>query len=194
MKIETINNHSEFLDLLSANEKVFCLIFKPNSEISSCASTKLFDAASTSENGVLSTVDVSKVHDVHTKYGVTTAPTLLVFENGKQINQVKGCNDAKFYENLLKGAFFVGKDQNEKPTKSVTIYTTPTCTYCNSLKSYLRKHQISFREVDISKDQKQAEALVKRTRQQGVPQTDINGTFVVGFDTMKLNRLLEIQN
>lgn len=194
MKTVTINNHQDLLDLLSANEKVYCLIFKPDSEISSCASTKLFDAAKTLKEGVLATVDVSKVRDVHTEYDITTAPTLLVFEDGKQVNQVKGCNDTGFYENLLKGAYFVGKDQNGNPAKSVTVYTTPTCTYCNSIKSYLRNHQIPFREVDISKDQTQAEALVKRTGQQGVPQTDINGTFVVGFDTMKLNRLLEIQN
>ncbi|MEA1872965.1 MAG: thioredoxin family protein [Bacteroidota bacterium] len=194
MKTTIINNHNDLLDLLSANEKVYCLIFKPDSEISSCASTKLFDAAKTSQDGVLATVDVSKVRDVHTEYAVTSAPTLLVFKKGKQVNQVKGCNDIKFYENLLKGAYFVSKDGKEKPAKSVTVYTTPTCTYCNSVKSYLRKLQIVFREVDISKDQKQAETLVKRTGQQGVPQTDINGTFVVGFDTMKLNRLLEIQN
>jgi glutaredoxin-like YruB-family protein len=192
MKVETIKNQETLSDLLSANRKVYCLIFKPDSEISSCASTKLLDAAKTTAEGILALVDVSEVRDVHTKYDVTTAPTLLVFENGKQINQVKGCNDTGFYENLLKGAYFVGKDKNEKPAKSVTVYTTPTCTYCNSIKSYLRKNQIAFREVDISKDQKQAEALVKRTGQQGVPQTDINGNFVVGFDTMKLNRLLEI--
>ncbi len=194
MKVETIKNYQGLSDLLSANRKVYCLIFKPDSEISSCASTKLLDAAKTSDDGVLALVNVSEVRDVHTKYEVTSAPTLLVFENGKQTNQVKGCNDTRFYKNLVNGTYFVRTDANGNAVKSVVVYTTPTCTYCNSIKSYLRKHQIPFREVDISKDQKQAEALVKQTGQQGVPQTNINGTFVVGFDTMKLNRLLEIRN
>lgn len=194
MKINAINNHRELVELYKTNNHVYCLIFKPDSEISSCASEKLKLAAEQAEDGVLALVDVSQVRDVHTKYDVTTAPTLLVFENGKQVNQVKGCNDTGFYKNLLQGSFFVSKQQSGKTAKSVTVYTTPTCTYCNSLKSYLRKHQIHFREVDISRDPKQAESLVRRTGQQGVPQTDINGKFVVGFDTMKLNQLLEIKN
>ncbi|MGC9376032.1 MAG: glutaredoxin family protein, partial [Bacteroidales bacterium] len=73
------------------------------------------------------------------------------------------------------------------------VYTTPTCTYCNSLKSYLKKMQVNFREVDVSKSPEQAQQLVTRTGQQGVPQTEINGKFVVGFDTNKLNKLLELQ-
>lgn len=194
MKINAINNHSELVELYKTNNHVYCLIFKPDSEISSCASEKLTLAAEQTEDGVLALVDVSKVRDVHTAYDVTTAPTLLVFENGKQVNQVKGCNDTGFYKNLLQGSFFVSKQQSGNTAKSVTVYTTPTCTYCNSLKSYLRKHQIHFREVDISRDPKQAESLVRRTGQQGVPQTDINGKFVVGFDAVKLNQLLEIKD
>jgi glutaredoxin len=47
--------------------------------------------------------------------------------------------------------------------------------------------------VDISQNQDAAEALVRRSGQQGVPQTDINGQIVVGFDQPRLKELLEIQ-
>ncbi len=46
--------------------------------------------------------------------------------------------------------------------------------------------------MDISRDEKAAQNLVRRSGQQGVPQTDINGRIVVGFDQAKLDELLEI--
>ena len=36
--------------------------------------------------------------------------------------------------------------------------------------------------------------MVKRSGQQGVPQTNINGQIVIGFDILKINRLLNISN
>ena len=80
----------------------------------------------------------------------------------------------------------------EKPQKNVTVYTTPTCTWCGTIKTYLRKNGIRFREVDVSVDQAAAEAMVRKSGQQGVPQTDIEGQIVVGFDKAKINRLLGI--
>jgi glutaredoxin len=47
--------------------------------------------------------------------------------------------------------------------------------------------------VDVSSDQRAAEDLVRRTGQQGVPQTDINGEIVVGFNQPKLKELLGIR-
>jgi len=47
--------------------------------------------------------------------------------------------------------------------------------------------------VDVSREQNAAEVLVRRSGQQGVPQTDINGQIVVGFNQQRLKELLEIQ-
>ncbi len=193
---EVIHNYNQLQSAVNTYTDVYCLLYKPGIEISNCANSRI-DKASEKEgrDGLVCTVDVSKVRDIHPVYNVTSTPTLLVFKNGVLINQVKGCNDTGFYENLIKGSYFVRKKQaNENKKKTVTVYTSPTCTYCNSLKSYLKKNQVHFREVDISKNPEQAQQLVSRTGQQGVPQTEINGKFVVGFDTVKLNQLLEIQN
>jgi len=46
--------------------------------------------------------------------------------------------------------------------------------------------------VDVSADQKSAEVMLKRSGQQGVPQTEINGEIIVGFDKVRINRLLGI--
>ena len=37
-----------------------------------------------------------------------------------------------------------------------------------------------------------AEELVRKSGQQGVPQTEIDGEIIVGFDKTKINRLLNI--
>jgi glutaredoxin-like YruB-family protein len=192
--MQEIKNHDELKALIKQHKFVYCLLYKSDSEVSACALDKIQSVKIESKDSMLCKVDVSHVKDIHPEYYVTSAPTLLVFENQVQTNQVKGCNDVSFYENLIAGKYFVPTESTTSKQAPVTVYTTPTCTYCNSLKSYLRKHQIHFREVDISKSQTQAEQLVKRTGQQGVPQTDINGTFVIGFDTNKINRLLNIQS
>jgi len=192
MKTQVVHNYDELQDVIKMHSDVYCLLYKPESELSECAAERLEKAAETGENGILCHVDVTQVRDIHPKYNITVAPTLLVFKNGKQNNQIKGCNDASFYENLMKGSYFVSTQDDGKPQKRVTVYTTPTCTYCNSLKRYLDSLQVPYREVDVSKEQEQANVLMQRTGQQGVPQTDINGKFVVGFDKNKIDQLLEI--
>ena len=75
-------------------------------------------------------------------------------------------------------------------TKKVIVFTTPTCSHCNSAKRYLREKGIKFKEVDVSRNQKAAQDMVRKTGQQGVPQLWINNRPVVGFDRSKINRLL----
>lgn len=36
--------------------------------------------------------------------------------------------------------------------KSVEIYTTPTCGYCQAAKSLLRRKGVSYTETDVSSD------------------------------------------
>ncbi len=74
----------------------------------------------------------------------------------------------------------------------VIVFTTPTCTYCKSAKRYLREKQVKFKEIDVSKNEKAARDMVRKTGQQGVPQLWINNQPVVGFDRAKIERLLNI--
>ena len=62
------------------------------------------------------------------------------------------------------------------------------------MKNYLRKHGIRYSEIDVASDQNAAQNMVSKSGQQGVPQTEVNGEMVIGFDQAKLNRLLEIQS
>ncbi|NQT46061.1 MAG: glutaredoxin family protein [Candidatus Omnitrophica bacterium] len=74
--------------------------------------------------------------------------------------------------------------------KNVTVYSTQTCPYCKMVKEFLKENGVAFKEVDVAADPKEAEALVARTGQMGVPQIDIDGDVVVGFDKDKLKKKL----
>ena len=74
----------------------------------------------------------------------------------------------------------------------VKIYSTPTCVYCKTLKGYLKKNEIEFEDIDVSKDEKQLQKMIKDSGQMGVPVVDIDGEIVIGFDKEKVDKLLKI--
>lgn len=75
----------------------------------------------------------------------------------------------------------------------VIIFTTPTCSFCNAAKRYFREKNIRFTEVDVSRDQKAAMDMYRRTGQMGVPVILINNRPIVGFDVNKINQILNIR-
>jgi glutaredoxin-like YruB-family protein len=190
--MKEIKSHKELQDILEKNQKVYCLLYKKGSQISDCA----YDAI---KQGLIEKVeivaaDVNTVRDIHPNYNITSVPTLLTFENKNLVNINKGCNSRDYYKSLFEENIYSSSvDGEEKPQKRVTVYSTPTCTFCNQLKKYFDEKGIKYRDIDVSKDQKAAEEMVRRSGQQGVPQTDINGQIVIGFDRVKINKLLGIQ-
>lgn len=75
----------------------------------------------------------------------------------------------------------------------VIVFSTPTCSYCNIAKRYFRDKKIKFRDVDVSRDQKAAMDMQRKTGQTGVPVIMINNRPIVGFDKLKINKLLGIK-
>ena len=73
----------------------------------------------------------------------------------------------------------------------ITVYTTNTCPYCVMMKNFLRDKGLPFKEVNVQLDQAAANRLVATTGQLGVPQTEINGQWVLGFDPDKVLRLVK---
>lgn len=182
----------ELKNELTTNNNVWLLLYKKGSAQSDCAYNN-FVKTKDPVDAVLCHADVNFVRDIHPEFNITTVPSLLNFENGRLTNIVKGCYQSEQFNAIFeKVAFSVSGKADGKPPKSVTVYTTPTCTWCNTTKRYLQEIGIRYHEVDVSKDQKAAEEMVKKSGQQGVPQTDINGQIVVGFDKNKINSLLGI--
>lgn len=74
----------------------------------------------------------------------------------------------------------------------IKIYTTPSCPYCAAAKRFFRSLGIPFREVDVSRNPREAELLYKKTKQMGVPVIEIGNQIVIGFNRPKIERLLGI--
>ena len=72
----------------------------------------------------------------------------------------------------------------------IKVYSTPTCPYCNSLKDFLKENKIKFENIDVSKDEKAAREIVKKSGQIGVPVTIIDGKVIVGFDREALEKAI----
>ncbi len=74
--------------------------------------------------------------------------------------------------------------------KTVTIYSTPTCHYCNLAKTFFKEHGIAYTEINVAADREKAKEMVQKSGQLGVPVISIDETLVVGFDESKLRSLL----
>lgn len=71
-------------------------------------------------------------------------------------------------------------------TKSVKVYSTPTCPWCIRAKQFLKENNIDFQNIDVSSDQQAVDDLMQKTGQMGVPVLDIEGEIIVGFDKEKI--------
>jgi glutaredoxin 3 len=80
-----------------------------------------------------------------------------------------------------------------KQQPTVIVFSTPTCSWCRAVKQHLKKHQIRFKDIDISRDENAARDMIRRTGQQGVPVTLINNRPIVGFNKSEINRMLDIK-
>lgn len=194
MAIHHISSHEQMLNQLKNDQKNYVLLYKSASEASECSVKNIQTAAEKLDHVYILIADVNTVRDIHTHYGVSSAPSLLIFEGDRFINVVKGCNDPVFYIRLFEESYFRALNKiGQAAQKRVIVYTTPSCSWCTTLKNYLKLHNIRYSEVDVSRDQQAAEQMVRRSGKQGVPQTDIEGQIVVGFDKNRINSLLGIQ-
>lgn len=195
MELKNIGSHEEMLSFLEEGRKSYVLLYKKGTEASDCSYQNIALALETVKDIRLVAADVTQVRDIHGNYSITSAPALMVFEGKQFVKTIKGCNENNFYKGLFEEALFSAKvaDGEAKPQKRVTVYSTPSCSWCNTLKTHLKQNGVRFTDVDVSKDQKAAETMVARSGQQGVPQTDINGEIIVGFDKQRINTLLGIQ-
>lgn len=75
---------------------------------------------------------------------------------------------------------------------TITVYSTPTCPYCKMAKDFLKENKVEFEDVDLTSDQAAAEELMKKSGQMVVPQIEIDGEIMIGFDEEKLKSKLDL--
>ena len=73
----------------------------------------------------------------------------------------------------------------------IKVFSTPTCPYCHMLKDYLKDKKVEFEDIDVAADQEAAQEMIKKSGQMGVPQIEINGKIIVGFDKPAIEKELE---
>ncbi len=80
---------------------------------------------------------------------------------------------------------------------SVTIYTTPTCPWCEKTKDFLEKHDIEYAEKDVAGDQDAAKEMITKSGQRGVPvtviETEAGEETIIGFDEDALREELGVE-
>ena len=77
----------------------------------------------------------------------------------------------------------------------VRIYATSTCPYCIMAAEWLTGKKIRFEKVMVDADYSQAENMVKKTGQMGVPVIEIEypdrkPEYVIGFNVPRLTYML----
>ena len=75
----------------------------------------------------------------------------------------------------------------------VKLFVTPSCPYCFTLKEFLKEHNIEFEEVDVSKDEKARDEMIKKSGKMEVPVVEIDEQIIQGFDKEKIVKLLNIK-
>lgn len=74
--------------------------------------------------------------------------------------------------------------------KEVTIYSTPTCVYCNMAKSFFTSKKVNYTEHNVASDLEKRKEMIDKTGQMGVPVIDIGGEVIVGFDENRIKTAL----
>lgn len=136
-------------------------------------------------------VDVGELKELPSRFGVEEVPTVLLFNGGRVLQALVGAQDTDYYEDALTQSYAAATFR-AKPgvAHRVTVYTTDTCPWCVRVKTYLRQNKVSFSEINVSRDMQAAKRMSAKSGQHGVPQLDIDGHMVVGFDRSRINALL----
>lgn len=67
----------------------------------------------------------------------------------------------------------------------VEIYTTPYCPYCHDAKALLKKKNVAFKEIDVSRDRALRVKMTERANgRTTVPQIFIGATHIGGCDDL----------
>ncbi len=76
--------------------------------------------------------------------------------------------------------------------KNVTIYSTPTCHFCQMTKDFLKEKGIAFTDYDVAQDLEKRQEMISKSGQMGVPVIFVGDEMIIGFDQERLVSALGI--
>lgn len=100
-------------------------------------------------------------------------------------------------DQAIKGIIHQAAGVGPLKPKAVKLYSTKSCPYCTMEKSWLEEKKVAHEVVFVDQNQAEAEAMVEKTGQMGVPVTEIQyedgePEYVVGFDRPRLAQILSV--
>ncbi len=76
---------------------------------------------------------------------------------------------------------------------AIILYGTSSCPWCHKARDFLKSNKVSFKDVNVGESKKDADEMIKKSGQQGVPVIDINGKIIVGFDEPAIKKALKLK-
>ena len=70
--------------------------------------------------------------------------------------------------------------------KQVTIYSTPTCHFCQMTKDFLKEKGIAYTEHNVAQDLERRQEMIQKSGQMGVPVIFVGEEMIIGFDKERL--------
>ena len=70
--------------------------------------------------------------------------------------------------------------------KNITIYSTPTCHFCQMTKDFLKEKGIAYTEHNVASDLEKRQEMIQKSGQMGVPVIFVDNEMIVGFDKERL--------
>ena len=76
--------------------------------------------------------------------------------------------------------------------KKITIYSTPTCHFCQMTKEFLKDNNITYTEFDVAHDLEKRQEMIQKSGQMGVPVIFIGDEMIIGFDKERIASLVGV--
>ena len=76
--------------------------------------------------------------------------------------------------------------------KTITIYSTPTCHFCQMTKDFLEERGITYTDYDVAHDLEKRQEMIQKSGQMGVPVIFIGNEMIIGFDRERIASTLGI--
>lgn len=76
--------------------------------------------------------------------------------------------------------------------KTVTIYSTPTCHFCQMTKDFLKGKGITYTDFDVAQNLEKRQEMIQKSGQMGVPVIFVGDEMIIGFDEERLVSTLGI--
>lgn len=192
MPLAPIRSEQELEPLLESNQDLLLAFLVDQNQGSAAARGALEQALASNPDAKAYSVDARAVRNVSGRFGVTAVPTVVRVRGRETLERLVGPQSPGTYAALMKPKSRSTNQNQSKPhaQTSVKLYVTNSCPWCRKLESYLDRRGVRYTKVNVSTDVAAAHAMVRKSGQRGVPQAEIDGTMVVGFDKARIDRLL----